>query len=1107
MEATSSHIAVPTRGQIVQVRQRRYLVEDVIPGKSPAESTLVTMSCVDDDAQGQALEALWENEVDAQILEAENWLDLGKKRFDDPDRFAAYINTVRWNAVTASNPNVFLAPFRAGIKIDAYQLEPLRKALLLPRVNLFIADDVGLGKTIEAGLIARELLLRRRVREIVVACPPSMLDQWQEELETRFGLSFQILDRAYIAKVRQQQGYGVNPWNTHSRFLISQRLLIDPEYQEPLHQWLGELRAGTLLILDEAHHAAPSSGAKYAIDTKITRAIRDLAPRFEHRLFLSATPHNGHSNSFSALLEILDPQRFIRGVPIKGKKHLEAVMVRRLKDDLREVAGGFPRREVVQEDIVGLPTDAPELALSNLLDQYRQVKEQRFAVGKAKASGDKDEKAARRAQATAGLLISGLQQRLLSSIDAFARTLILHRATVVRHWEAAQKGKPLARPAALATDMLGAGTSSDDEKSILNDKDREAEEDRQIEAASAESLGQLEGDDATQLFKQELALLDQMERIAQAHRREPDAKVRKLIRWISERMCKGLNPNGKGSDKPLKWEDTRILIFTEYDDTRRYLENCLREAIYGTDKHEDRIGIFHGPTPDEARKQLKAAFNGDPAKHPIRILICTDAGREGLNFQLRCHNLFHFDVPWNPGRLEQRNGRIDRKLQPEPTVYCRYFVYTQRPEDRVLVVLIEKTKKIKEELGSLSEVLESRLEVSLKGGIRHKDADAMSQKIKDMQIDGGTRKTVEEEFEEACSRREDLKENISKLDGLLDSSRKWMCHDEPTFKAALTSSLDMLDGQKLAPAPSIGPDSPPVFTFPALDKRKGADPTWTLTLDSLRPPRQPNQKPWEWRKETELRPVAFQDLGPYREQAVQLHLEHPLARRLLSRFSSQGFIQDDLSRACLAQSQDGQARVILVGRLCLYGPKASRLHEEPIYISALWTDPAQRKGKLAPEAGDDAKASRDVLDAALTKAVRPTINEAQEAKLKGGAAKDVTELLPSLERRGEAEANKVTKLLEKRGEDEAKEIIRLLEDQRKRIQDEVGKEPQQMMLDLNLNPEEKRQYESNRKYWAKRLLEIERELKTEPDRIRDIYRVQARRIEPVGLVYLWPEKG
>src|SRR5262249_20150592 len=140
----------------------------------------------------------------------------------------------------------------------------------------------------------------------------------------------------------------------------------------------GSFRPGSLLILDEAHHAAPASGSRYAIDSKITRAIRDLAPRFEHRLFLSATPHNGHSNSFSALLEILDPQRFCRGVPVKSKKLLEDVMVRRLKEDIRAVQGGFPQRDVKQIDIGGLPVEAPELRLSTLLDEYRGLREERL---------------------------------------------------------------------------------------------------------------------------------------------------------------------------------------------------------------------------------------------------------------------------------------------------------------------------------------------------------------------------------------------------------------------------------------------------------------------------------------------------------------------------------------------------------------------------------------------------------------------------------------------------------------------------------------------------------------------------------------------------------
>src|ERR1051326_5349753 len=188
----------PTQGEIVRVRSRRYLVEAVEAAPRPEDQTLVRLSCLEDDAEGEELEVLWEKEVDAQRVSEADWSRLAQGQFDLPRHFAAYYRTLRWNTVTSTDPKLFQAPYRAGIRIDAYQLEPLRKALLLPRVNLFIADDVGLGKTIEAGLIARELLLRKKVREIVVACPPSMLFQWKEELEARFGLQFEILDKEYI---------------------------------------------------------------------------------------------------------------------------------------------------------------------------------------------------------------------------------------------------------------------------------------------------------------------------------------------------------------------------------------------------------------------------------------------------------------------------------------------------------------------------------------------------------------------------------------------------------------------------------------------------------------------------------------------------------------------------------------------------------------------------------------------------------------------------------------------------------------------------------------------------------------------------------------------
>src|SRR5271165_1206196 len=352
--------------------------------------------------------------------------------------------------------------------------------------------------------------------------PPSMLLQWHEELEDRFGMVFQILDKEYIAWVRQERGYGINPWTTHTRFLVSHRLLIDEEYAGSLRDWLGDFRPGSLLILDEAHHAAPASGSHYAIDSKITRAVRDLAPRFEHRLFLSATPHNGHSNSFSALLEILDPQRFCRGVPVK-QKMLDDAMVRRLKDDIRDIQGGFPLRKVVQINIEGLPAEAPELRLSSLLDEYRGLREQRL-------SGEN-----KRKQAAAGLLITGLQQRLLSSIEAFARTLRVHRKTVERHWLQAQN-EPSPKPASIPAraDLFAEAVGSDDDRANFSEEQLHAEEELQVSAISAATIGPLKSSDAKALFAREQKLLDELTEIADESRSLPDGRIVRLIEWIRE---------------------------------------------------------------------------------------------------------------------------------------------------------------------------------------------------------------------------------------------------------------------------------------------------------------------------------------------------------------------------------------------------------------------------------------------------------------------------------------------------------------------------------------------------------------------------------------------
>jgi len=1062
----------PAPGQIARVRQRRYLVEETISPIAAADSTLVKMSCVDDDNQGQPLEVLWEREIDAEVLTGEAWDAIAKRGFDPSKLFAAYLNTLRWNCVTSTDPRLLQSPFRAGIRLDAYQLEPLRKALRLPRVNLFIADDVGLGKTIEAGLIARELLLRKKAKEIIVSCPPSMLLQWQDELETRFGLTFEILDKDYVKKVRRERGFGVNPWSTHSRFLVSHRLLIDESYTTMLLDWLGDFRSGTLLILDEAHHAAPSSGQKYAIDSQFTRAIEELAKRFEHRLFLSATPHNGHSNSFSRLLEILDPQRFCRGVPVK-QKLLDDVMVRRLKDDLRLIQGGFPERKVVQIDIDALPQDAPELELSRLLDEYRKLRESRL-------SGE-----SKRKQAAAGLLITGLQQRLLSSIEAFARTLRVHRRTVERQFMQSQAAAEQSVPPTGLFDLLTGSVGSDDDRATLSEEQLQTEEDEQVAAVTTATMGSISGATAKELFAKEQKLLDAMTEIAESSRGKPDARVRKLFAWIREQMCPELPKPGSRSANPAAWNDARILIFTEYDDTKRYLVQQLSAAVDATDQGEQRIAIFHGPTPHDEREAIKLAFNAPPAKHPLRILIATDAAREGLNLQAHCQHLFHFDVPWNPSRMEQRNGRIDRKLQPKSEVFCHYFFYHQRPEDRVIAALVRKSERIKEELGSMNTVLDSRLIKTMQRGINRDQVESMEREILDTDLDPAHRQTIDDELEVSRERQDQLRGQIERLRTLLDDSQRSIGLDDEHFQSAISCALELLGSEPLTPLPHVAEDGkPPRSAFPALDQREGADSSWADTVDTLRPRRKPDQKLWDWRRESPIRPVVFKDSGVIDDEVVHLHLEHRIVQRLLGRFSAQGFVHHDLSRACLAQTSDAIPRVVLLGRLCLYGPGAARLHEELIPVTARWTDRQVRKGPLSPYAREAETKTLTLLDDALIKGVGRSITDQVLKQLQASAPEDITQLLPHLQTRGEEYSNDAVKKLLDRGEAEAKAMREILETQKKHIAEMASKiekyDTRQLRFEFGEQEDELRQLESNRRYWTKRLGMLDKELGTTP---------------------------
>ena len=1048
---------------------------------------------------GQTLEVYWDFEIDRRILEQEAWTSIGARGFDPPRHFSAFLHTLRWNCVTATDPNLFQSPFRAGIKIDAYQMEPLRKALHMPRVNLFIADDTGLGKTIEAGLIARELLLRKKAKTIVVAAPASVLEQWKAEMEERFGLLFVILDRAWLARVRQERGFGVNPWRTHSRFLVSHNLLIDPTYADPMREWLGDLLPGSLLILDEAHHAAPSSGGRYGIETKFTRAIRDLGGRFEHRLFLSATPHNGHSNSFSTLLELLDPYRFTRGVPVRGKRALEEVMVRRIKEDIREVQGGFPERVVQRIPIDGLPEDAPELVLSRLLDEYRGLREERL------------KKLAARARAAAGLLVVGLQQKLLSSIEAFAISLARHRGTVRKQWEQGAAGEaamPGHGSALASARSFASPPGADDERAEHSDDEREAEEAAQIAAINAAAEGEPSGDaGAGAIRREEEALLERMQEVASAARGRPDAKTRHLIEWIREHLCPDLPRCGErsGGGPPPRWKDRRVLVFTEnVVGTKRYLREMLEQAITGTELAEERIETIDGQTVGAKRKEVQRRFNSDPARDPLRILIATDAAREGLNFQAHCTALFHFDLPWNPGRIEQRNGRIDRKLQPAPEVRCHYFVLPQRAEDHVLEVLVKKTETIKRELGSLSKVIDDDIERRLRGGIRHRDVKRLAREIEEADLAREKKRVAAEELEAARERREDLEAQIERCRGLLARSRRWVQFSAEPFRDAMSCSLELMGAAPLDEGRTE--DGAAIWTFPPLTGKARADASWTATLDTLRAPRKPRQKLAEWRREAPIRPVVFEDAGVLTDDTVHLHLDQRMAQRLLARFRAQGFVYHDLSRACLVQAADSIPRVVLLGRLCLFGRRAERLHEVLVPVAARWMAPSRRREPLRAYAEEAETRTLQRLEAALADARAP--GETVHRRLLETATRDVEDLLPQLEARAELVARRAADRLRERGEQEERRLREALEAQRARVETELRKqEGAGVQLELELGEDEKRQRQADVLSWRRRLVQFDRDLASEPDRVRAFYEVRSQRVEPIGLVYLWPDTG
>ena len=697
-------VAVPEQGNLVRVRDRYWVVESVRQSSRPADAMnpdgrtrhhLVGLVPIDDKGSPAPLSVFWEIEPGTEIRPQSELPD-PREGVDEPEVFAGFLDAVRWGAIASADPSAFQSPFRAGIDIEDYQLLPLVRALRMPRVNLLIADDVGLGKTVEAGLIMQELVLRNQARRILVVCPPSLCRKWQREMREQFGLSFEIVDTDHVHRLRRERGVGINPFRSHPRLIVSMEWI---KFESQM-RWFDEFlppdpniypREFDLLIVDEAHRIAPSAVGKYARDSLRTKVMRRLAPHFEHRLFLTATPHNGYPESFQALLEMLDPNRFTKGVPPSARER-DAVMVRRLKSHLRMALPDgerrFPQRRIAAIEVAFPPE---EQELFDLLDRY--------AVLRTSSASTPAERAASRFVA---LL---LKKRLLSSPAAFKHTLDQHMKTL----DSASHRRITER---LVHEAAAALEDEADDTAVVSGQEQEA---------LALVAGALVDGDATQKREMPVGtrgaaastdaaapILDHMRALADERYRRADARATRLMDWI-EATC---FPNGE-------WNNERVIVFTEYRATLDYLDEILTAPRPGWPSMSGRVEVFHGSLDAEERERIIREFNYNALKTSVRVLLATDAASEGIDLHLACHRLVHMEVPFNPNRMEQRNGRIDRHGQRSGTVDIFHFA-SAAGEDHALghdhsflSRLAEKVNDIRDDLGSVSSVLAERVEARM----------------------------------------------------------------------------------------------------------------------------------------------------------------------------------------------------------------------------------------------------------------------------------------------------------------------------------------------------------------------------------------------------------
>jgi SNF2 family DNA or RNA helicase len=551
--------------------------------------------------------------------------------------------------------------FDPYLAVSASQIEALPHQItavygeMLPRqpLRFLLADDPGAGKTIMAGLLIKELLIRGDLDRCLIVAPGSLVEQWQDEMAEKFGLAFDVLTRDQI-----ETSLTGNPFAERHRMIM--RLDMAARSDE-LKAKLEAAPEWDLVICDEAHRMAASYFGGEVKETRRHKLGKLLGSRTRNLLLMSATPHNGKEADFQLFMGLLDADRF-EGRFREGvhKADVSDMMRRLTKEELYRFDGTplFPERRAYTASYELSPAEA---------DLYQAVTTYvREEMNRADRTGDD------RRRNSVGFALQILQRRLASSPAAIHRSLERRRKRLEDRLREERLGRPggpstLSRLPALPT------IDPDDLDENPGAEVEEAEDEILDQATAAQTLVELEA---------EIAILADLEaRALRLKLSGQDAKWRQLESILDEPMMVDAATGLR----------RKILIFTEPKDTLEYLAHKIAARI----GDPAAVVVVHGGVAREARRAAIAAFNSDPV---VRVMVANDAAGEGVNLQRGAHLMVNYDLPWNPNRLEQRFGRIHRIGQTEVCHLWNLCAANTR-EGEVYRRLLEKLEEARAALG------------------------------------------------------------------------------------------------------------------------------------------------------------------------------------------------------------------------------------------------------------------------------------------------------------------------------------------------------------------------------------------------------------------------